>query len=1221
MGRWKVEVTRHRDVATPVPPRTVVRIGLCLLAITHGFSTGTFGPSLRVYAETEPAKVAEPPSHAESPSFAGQIRPLLSDHCFACHGPDEQERQAGVRLDTEDGISDVVDTDAWENSFIIERLRTDDPDLIMPPPEHHKPLDAESKRLIEAWVAAGAKFEDHWSFVPPTRDPSQRRTIDGWLDHKITDKGLTPNGTADRATLARRAAFDLTGLPPTWDQVQELVNDPSPLAYESYVDRLLQSPAFGEHMGRYWLDLVRYGDTHGLHLDNYREMWHYRDWVINAFNTNQPFDAFITEQLAGDLLPEPTVDQQVASGFNRLNVTTSEGGSIYDEVFARNVMDRTDAFGTVFLGLTTGCAVCHDHKFDPITQRDYYSLSAFFNSLDGRALDGNKKDHPPVIKVPSQEQTERLEEIETELAYLDEQMKGPLEEVDAAQVDWQKSLTEQPEDLKAELVPTSAQSESGTDVSVQGRRVVLANPKATDHIEIVLPVPPGKWRTIRLKALTDDGNPRVGLSSNGNVVLSEITLHYRDGEQSDASWQPLEIARGQANIQQDDNGFAIEKVFDGVIDSDTGWAAAGQTNEGPRSAQFELATQLEVNASADKTDARPELRVRMSYQSRFSEHLFRAVQFDLSPSSIQNDVDPTVRFGDLHAIGPFVLKDADAGYVNVLAGENKAEFDAETPVAWGDRSYRWQHRADVLPVVTNFLSKLPDRVHATVWHQTIESENEQTIDMTIGNDGGHVVFLNGDQVGEQKGSTGFRPLENRYELKLKKGANHLFMRTVSGRGQDERRLAFAFPSSEVEIPSRLAKRLAALASVPADQQTTQQIESVRSFYRSSHCRHPQWMALEDMRGGLSKMKKKIQEEIPTTLVWKETDQPRDAFILQRGQYDAPGEKVERRTPEFLPPMPPNAPTDRLGLAQWLVQENHPLTARVAVNRFWQQVFGTGLVKTSEDFGNQGTPPSHPELLDQLAIEFRESGWNVKAFMKRLVMTRAYRRSAKTSPSILAVDPTNRLLARGPRFRLDAEMLRDQMLEISGLLVDQQGGPSVKPPQPSGLWAAVGYTNSDTAVFVADEGDRIYRRSVYTFWKRTSAPVVMTTFDAPSRESCTARRERTNTPLQALLLLNEPQTLKASKELARQALSWSDVPSVDNAAVSSARLIRLFHHIVLRSPEPQEVETLSSLTADLQNFYANDLDQAQSLVGTSDPELAAWTVLSNTLLNLDEVVCK
>lgn len=1163
----------------------------------------------------------------DSPNFASQIRPLLSDHCFACHGPDEHDRQAGLRLDTADGIADVVDTEDWQQSLIVERLRTDDPDRIMPPPGHHKPLNDQAKSLLESWVASGAVFEDHWAFVPPrrhaTEDNQRAARIDHWIDRAINQNGLEPNGPTDRMTLARRVAFDLTGLPPNWDQVQRLANAPSPdteefnRTYEAYVDRLLDSPAYGEHMARYWLDLVRYGDTHGLHLDNYREMWPYRDWVIDAFNSNKPFDVFITEQLAGDLLPDPSIEQQVASGFNRLNVTTSEGGSIYDEVFARNVMDRTDAFGSIFLGLTTGCAVCHDHKFDPITQEDYYSLSAYFNSLDGRALDGNKKDHPPSIKLPSDEQKTKLEEIKTELAYVDAQMKGPLEEVDAAQLAWQRSLNpnlsgQLRERVETPLVPTSAESKSGTQATIRDGDVVLNQPSDQDDIEIQLPIPPGQWRTITLTANTDEKNSRVGLSANGNAVLSEITFEYHDRADPEDVWKPLKIVAGYATVQQDDQGFAIEKSFDGIIDNDTGWAVAGHESKGPRTAQFELATPLEVATGNGQT----KLRVRMSYQSRYAGHLLRSVHFQVTNVGVSRPLEPTVRLGDVHVAGPIKIKSTDAGYSNEYGGESKNEFDPTTTITSGDRQFRWQHRADVLPVVTNRLPVSRSHPSVALVHQSIEADSEHTIDLVIGNDDGHVVYLNGDKIGTQRGSARFKPLRKSYSIKLKKGANHLFVRMIRHRGQG--RLAFAFHSPKVAIPDRLANRLSSLTDTPISERIPAEIQSIRSFYRDSYCQSSQWLALKDMRNGLLTMRTDLEKQVPSTLVWKETATPRDAFILQRGQYDSPGEKVPRRTLGFLPPMDPSAPNDRLGLATWLTQPNHPLTARVAINRFWQQIFGAGLVKTSEDFGSQGTPPSHPELLDELAIEFRESGWDVKSFMKRLVMTRAYQRSSKTSPTILAADPNNRLLARGPRFRLDAEMLRDQMLALSGLLVDQRGGPSVKPPQPAGLWAAVGYTDSDTATFVADEGDRIYRRSVYTFWKRTSAPAVMTTFDAPSRESCTARRERTNTPLQALLLLNEPQTLESSQRLAEQALAWE----MDAAVVTNqVRVTRLFQRVVLRNPTLNEIETLVSLATDLSNYYSNHLDQAKALVGMSDAGLAAWTILSNTLLNLDEVVNK
>lgn len=749
---------------------------------------------------------------SSSPSYSREIRPLLADHCFACHGPDEHKRKADVRLDTADGIAAVVDQDTWQNSLLLERIVTEDSDAIMPPPTHDKPLDANAKALLESWVRAGSPLEDHWAFVPPRRMPppeslSASDPIDVWIDAELLRKGLQPNAATDRTTIARRVALDLTGLPPTVAQVQRFVTDSRPTAYASYVDRLLQSPAYGEHMARYWLDLVRYGDTHGLHLDNYREMWPYRDWVINAFNDNQPFDRFIIEQIAGDLLPDATLEQKVASGLNRLNITTNEEGSIVEEVLARNVIDRTDAFGTVFLGLTIGCAACHDHRFDPITQTEYYSLSAFFNSLDGQAMDGDSQRHAPSIPYPSFDQIQYLQDINDEIARIDEQMRG-------------------------------------------------------------------------------------------------------------------------------------------------------------------------LSVSTD---------------------------------------------------------------------------------------------------------------------------------------------------------------------------------------------------------------------------------------------HPQRQAMRDMRVGILKLRKDVEDSIPTTLIWKEMQTPRDTFVLRRGQYDDRGKRVSRATPTFLPPIDESSPPDRLTLARWLADGVHPLTARVAVNRFWQQLFGTGLVKTSEDFGSQGSPPSHPEVLDELAISFCRSGWDVKALMKRLVMTRAYRRDAKTTPEMRAMDPNNRLLARGPRFRLDAESLRDQMLSVSGLLVDQMGGPSVKPPQPVGLWAAVGYTDSDTATFVADEGERIYRRGVYTFWKRTSGPPIMTTFDAPSRESCAVRRERTNTPMQALLLLNEPQMLDASLQLAKLAIAWTSDPS--------ERTSRLFEHVTLRTPTADERQTVTELATDLETHYRNNPDQTHALVGSTDPAIAAWMVVSSTLLNLDEVVTK
>lgn len=1153
--------------------------------------------------------------------FSAHIRPLLSDHCFACHGPDESKRESGVRLDTADGVASVIDRDAWTDSLLIERIRTADPDLVMPPPEYHKPLDEKSKSLLERWVQGGAEFEAHWAFVPPVvreppsapQTPADADPIDHWIEAKIHESSLRSNAEADRYTLARRSALDLTGVPPNWSDVRTFVNDPDPNAYEKWVDRLIASPAYGEQMARYWLDLVRYGDTHGLHLDNYREMWPYRDWVITAMNENKPMDVFITEQLAGDLLPDATIDQQIASGFNRLNVTTSEGGSIYEEVFARNVIDRTDAFGTIFLGLTTGCAVCHDHKFDPILQRDYFSLSAFFNSLDGRALDGNAKDHPPVIRVPTDEQTRKLAEADTEIAAIEQQRRGPLDEVDAAQAAWVASLTSQSSASFVGLQPVDAKSESGTATEIMDENVVriTGDVAPKDTIEITCDLPAGQWRTLELTALVDDQNRRVGVSSNGNAVLSEIGLHVRN--ESDAAWQPISIASATASRQQNDAEFAVAKAIDGKVDADQGWAVAGHEAEGERAAWFRLQTPL-TSSQAKPT----QLRISLHYQSKFGQHLLRDVAFRVHESADAVAASQKITFGDVHVLGPLPIGEIPPAYDTDFAGEQKDALDPQSELTFADRPYRWQHRADVLPVIVNELPSRKEQPSVSVIHQTIHSPSEQSVSLLVGSDDGYRIDLNGSKVAVKTGERSLEPLVDSHELKLRAGENHLLIKHVHHAGPA--RLTFAIGSRSVVIPPRLATELTkvAIEGSPADRL------SLQRFYRDHHCDAPQWLALQDMQRGLEKLKDEIKKEIPTTLVWKETATPRVAHILLRGQYDAPGEAVSRAVPSFLPPLPSpdsdaskaaDAGVNRLTLAKWLTSPDHPLTARVAVNRFWQQLFGNGLVKTSEDFGNQGSPPSHPELLDQLAIDFQRGGWDMKALMKRLVMTRAYRRDATAAASMLTVDPNNRLLARGPRYRLDAEVLRDQTLALSGLLVDQLGGPSVKPPQPPGLWEAVGYTDSNTAVFVADEGEKTYRRSVYTFWKRTSAPAVMATFDAPSRESCTARRERTNTPLQALLLLNEPQTLEASRQLATLATGWPEPPT------ARARLQALFEQVVLRPPSDTELESLFQLLNDLTNYYRNDLDQAARLVKTPDASLAAWTIVSNTLFNLDEVVCK
>ncbi len=799
-------------------------------------------PSIRFFAPFLAATcLLAGQARAADIQFNRDIRPLLSDRCFHCHGPDEHERKADLRLDRAEGPEGAYEAaivpGSAESSEVWARITSDDPDEVMPPPDgHKKPLTESEKGLVKQWIESGAPYEDFWAFVPPAKPdlsgkPDSVGAIDALVRRRLEAEGLSPAESADRRTLIRRVTLDLTGLPPTREEIAAFLADDSEDAWATVVDRLLDSPHFGEHVGRYWLDVVRFADTNGIHHDHYRELSPYRDWVIRAFNGNLPYDQFIRDNLAGDLLPKPTTDQLVASGFHRLHLIIDRGTALPEESFTRNVLDRVESVGTAFLGLTVQCAVCHDHKYDPITMRDYYSLFAFFNNFDGEPETGGR---------------------------------------------------------------------AGTDF-------------------------------------------RRGL-------------------------QPPYIS------------LADEK---------------------------EEARLAELTRAADAADAE-------------------------------------------------------------VAGLKK-----------------------------------------------------------------QLEAVQGDP----------------------------------------------------------EKRKSLTASLKQAEQKAKAARSARDDYEVT---------------------------LPAAMVMKERAEPRPAHLLIRGAYDNPGEEVGRNTPAFLPPLETKSdlPT-RLDLAAWFTDPEHPLTARVTVNRFWQQLFGVGLVRTSEDFGAQGEWPSHPELLDYLATRFIETGWDVKALFREIVQSETYRQSSIGSPDDYARDPDNRMLSRGSRFRVDAEMIRDQVLASSGLLNPELYGKSVKPPQPEGLWKSVALPSSYPREFIPDEGDKIHRRSVYTFWKRGLPPPQMTIFNAPTREACTARRERTNTPLQALVLLNETEYLKAARHLAQAQLSRAD-------AGDSVEILQAIHEtITAQLPDEEESEAFLDLLADLETLYRERPAEAAELcAGVTVPanrtpaELAAWTLLTSAIYNLD-----
>ncbi|HKI35315.1 MAG TPA: PSD1 and planctomycete cytochrome C domain-containing protein [Gemmataceae bacterium] len=1031
---------------------------------------GSLGVLILLRAGPPPAARAEGPAAKPALDFTRQIRPILAENCFACHGPDDKARKAKLRLDTKEGAlghSGVIVPGKSAESNLIARVTSTDPDEHMPPVKSGKKLTSEQIELLRKWIDSGAPWSEHWAFVAPKRPALPnvkdaawaKEPLDRFILARLEAEGLKPSPEADRIALIRRLTFDLTGLPPTPAEVDAFLVDQSPDVYAKVVDRLLQSTRYGEHMTRYWLDSARYGDTHGLHLDNYREIWPYREWVIKAFNANKPFDTFVVEQLAGDLLPDATPDQVVATGYNRCHVSTSEGGSIDEEVYVRNVDDQVDTNGTVFMGLSVGCSKCHDHKYDPLTQKDYYSLFAIFNNIDGPALDGNAANTPPILRVPSAEQTIVLERIKQKEAGVRAKMAAEVAKVKydpAADKDVTEDLPRAEYVWIDDAVPAGKQEVGGPNVP---------------------------WDFVgQDKHPVHSGGKSLRLTASGlqQCVLSEAKSPLRVGE-GDALF---------AYVYLDPKDPPKEIMLQW---HSTGWLHRAYWGE-------------------------------------------NAIPWGRDNSSERHKVGPLPKAGE------WVRLEVPAAKVGIGPGTTVTgwAFTQQGGTAYWDKA--------------GLVTKTPqaEQAYDTLW-----------------------AWL---RVRRTTGGAGL-PKSIQDIVKLDKAK-----RTP----EQQKQLLGYF------IENAYSKTRAALAPLNAE------------------------------LAAIDKERAAVEQAMPSTLIFKERKDERPAYILKRGEYDRRGPQVGRATPVFLPPLPANAPSNRLGFARWLVDPKHPLTARVTVNRFWQQVFGTGIVKTTEDLGSQGEPPTHPELLDWLAVRFIDDGWDVKKFMKRLVMSQTYRQSAKVTPDRLAKDPANRLLSRGPRFRLDAEELRDQALFVSGLMVEKVGGPSMKPPQPAGLWEAVGYVSSNTRNFTADTGlEKVHRRSLYTFWKRTAAPPQMTTFDAPSRESCTVRRERTNTPLQALEMMNETQFVEASRALAERGMK-------EGGAKPEERLAYVFRLATVRKPDAKELAELVAAYKDHLAVYTKDVGAAKKLitVGESKPdaklhasELAALTMVSNLILNLDEVINK
>jgi hypothetical protein len=1029
-------------------------------------------------------------SAADSPKYNRDIRPILAENCFACHGPDKMARKAKLRLDVrEDAIkAGTIVPGKPEQSPLIERIFTADKRDLMPPPKSHKKLTAAQKDLLKAWVAAGAEYQAHWSFIPPTRPalPGVRNTawvrnpIDRFILARLEKHGLTPAPEADRRTLARRAALDLTGLPPAPADVEAFVNDTRDDAYERYVDRLLASPFWGEHRGRYWLDYSRYADTHGIHFDNFREIWAYRDLVIRAFNRNQPFDEFTNEQLAGDLLPNPTLDQIVASGFNRCNITTNEGGVIPEEYLVLYTRDRTETVSQVWLGLTAGCAVCHDHKLDPLSQREFYRMAAFFNNTTQGAMDGNIKDTPPIVMVPRPEDRQRWQRLQKQLAGAKQKVESHKQSARAAFAEWLKGA-------RAETIRAGI---------------------PTDKLHFSAELNEGKGNTVEMNI---DGEPR------------SLDLPGTQG------WAPGYVA---ARAFQTRPGATVEAADVGDFEKDQAFSFGAWVRL-PRS-RFNGAVFARMDESAD----------------------FRG--WDLW---VENG-----RFGS-HIINAWP-RDA----LKVVAGN---------PVAHNS----WNH----VFVTYDGKGKVAGlRVYVNGVLQTNRNIQADSLKSTI---------------------------RTKVPWKLATRNNSSRLDGISV--QDVR--IYSHELSGVEV-ARLAKGTRAVHLVAQPKRTPLQNNELFDWYLAGgDAKYQEAVAALEK---LQRDETMIRSRGTVAHVMNEKAVPPEAFILYRGEYDKRKDKVTPDTPSVLPALPAKLPRNRLGFARWLVQPGHPMTARVTVNRFWQEVFGTGIVRTSGDFGIAGELPTHPELIDWLALEFTESGWDIKRFFRMLVTSATYRQSALTTPQKREKDPHNALLSRGPRFRLDAEMIRDNALAASGLLVARFGGPSVKPYQPDGVWEAVAMIGSNTRDYRRDSGENLYRRSMYTFWKRSAPPASMDIFNAPSRETCTVRRERTNTPLQALVTLNDPQFVEAARVLAEKALRAGDTTE-KQADYLALRLLS-------RPLRAEEQKVVQGMLAELLAHYRENASEAKKLLNVGERKadsslesgtLAAWTMLTNSLMNLDEVLSK
>jgi mono/diheme cytochrome c family protein len=1045
--------------------------------------------------------IASATSYAQV-QFNRDIRPILSDNCFHCHGPDKDDRKADLRLDTAAGIVQdlggyqaVVPGNA-EKSELYKRIIHSDPEEKMPPKESHKHLTPSQIELLAQWIKEGAHWEEHWSFEPIKKPELASigqsdwvsNPIDTFIMKRLDEQGLSPSKSADKYQLIRRVTFDLTGLPPTPEAVDAFIADSSTDAYEKLVDRLLTTSAYGEHQANLWLDVARYADTHGFHLDNYRSIWPYRDWVINAFNHNMPFDQFTIEQLAGDLLPGSNLQQKVATGFNRSNPTTSEGGAIDDEYFAIYAKDRAETTSAVWMGLTVGCATCHDHKYDPITQKEFFQFTAFFRNTTQPAMDGNSFNSHPFVKVPTAQEITQKSALESQINASNATIKA-----------LRKSTTNEFKQWRA-----------------SGAKIPSHVPVTEKVIEFQAALNDGAGKVVKGRSKTKEQTSKVSGKSR-----------WVSGKQGKA----LALAQDTHIVLGDHAQFNLKDSFSGSL-----WLRAPKKNR-------------KIRALISRFDPEDE-----------------DIGWELS------------------------LKESGRLWFQIKGGKHPKYYVALEDAVKADT---WQHIAfsydggaaeQSFNLYIDGTKKTLSKIESTDLTQLYNIPSAKS-PLTIG---------------------------NRKKIKNKTATK------PSIALQDIRLFNEVLSDYDIQMLYRVPE-LKKIRQLSMSELNRKQADLLYQYYleQVNPAGVKTLATLRDLNAQLSLLESRT---VVTLVMEEKKDAKPEAHILNRGLYDQPGERVMANVPKILPPLPEGPSQNRLTLARWLVDGKHPLTARVTVNRFWQSLFGNGLVKTAGDFGSQGEPPSHPQLLDWLASEFMENGWDIKEFFKLMVMSSTYQQSSAVTPELLKVDAENRLLARAPRIRLSAEAIRDQALSVSGLLVDKVGGPPVKPYQPIGVWKAVAYVGSNTMNFRQDHGEDLYRKSLYTFRKRTAAPPSMSIFDAPDRESCNVKRDLTNTPLQALLLMNDPQFLEAARNMAEHIMKSEE----------QDKFAQLLKSTLGREPDKNMIAVLQKTYGKVLGVYQKTPEQAQKLVSTGESEvdktldsveLAAWTVVVNQVFNLDEFITK